>query len=91
MSEKDETNIDIDIDAAQIAEHIEAYREAADPEERRQIENAVLAETVWKTDPRLREDKLVLDEPDVDVLSSALPDDAEEAQRILRSFYVQRL
>ena len=87
----DTTNIDIEIDVDQLSEYIQQYKDATDREEQREIENKVLAETVWKTLPQSKDDLLVLNERQVEILSRDLPDDAEKAEQILRSMYVQRL
>lgn len=86
---EDTTNIDIDVE--QLSEYIEQYQDATDREEQREIENKVLAETVWKTLPQSQDDLLVLNERQVEILSRDLPDDAEKAKRMLRSMYTQRL
>lgn len=80
-----------DIDAARIANLVEEYNRTDDREEQRRIENEVLAETVWQTPERASEDKLVLNKSQVESLYAEIPDDATEAERILGSFYVDRL
>jgi hypothetical protein len=80
-----------DIDAAQIAEYIREYNQTDDREEQRRIENDVLAETVWKTPEQSQGDEIVLSEAEVERLHRHIPDDAKEAKRILRSFYIERL
>ena len=80
-----------DIDAAQIAEYIQEYNQTDDREEQRRIENDVLAETVWQTPPQSEKEKLELSKGQVESLYAEIPDDAKEAKRILRSFYIKRL
>jgi len=80
-----------DIDAAQIVNLVQEYNQTDDREEQRRIENEVLAETVWQTPERAAEDKLVLSKSQVESLYAEIPDDAKEAKRVLRSFYVDRL
>jgi hypothetical protein len=88
MSE--DTN-NIDIDAAKLSDLVEEYRETTDREEQRKIENQVLAETVWQTPDQSSKEELVLSKTQVELLYAEIPDDAKEAKRILRSFYVERL
>jgi hypothetical protein len=81
-----------DIDAAQIAKLVQQYNQTDDREEQRHIENEVLAETVWQTpQSQSQQDGLTLSRADWERLHAAIPDDAKEAKRILRSFYVEQL
>jgi hypothetical protein len=80
-----------DIDAARIANLVQEYNQTGDREEQRRIENEVLAETVWQTQERTAEGELVLNKSQVESLYAEIPEDAKEAKRILRSFYVERL
>ena len=85
----DDTN-NIDIDARQLKGYIKQYRATTDRKKQREIENQVLAETVWK-EPQNQEPELTLGKSQIEVLYSALPDDAEEARRILRSIHLDDL
>jgi hypothetical protein len=80
-----------DIDAAQIAQYVREYKQTDDRKEQRRIENQVLDETVWQTPNQTSADELVLSKAQVESLYAEIPDDAKEAKRILRSFYVERL
>jgi len=82
---------EIDIDSAQLAEYARQYQEDTTREERRNIENKILAETVWKPSPAEQEDVLALNEAQIERIYEDLPDDAKEAKRILRSYYLDRL
>ena len=93
MTDDSTSDIDasVDIDPEELQKHIKRYVETDDLRERRDIETQVLAETVWKALPEVREDKLVLDEREVHRISSVVPDDALEAQRLLRRIDIQKL
>jgi hypothetical protein len=81
-----------DIDAAQIAKLIREYNQTDDREEQRRIENQVLAETVWQTpQAQTQQEGLTLSRAQWERLYAEIPDDALEAKRILRSFYIERL
>jgi len=80
-----------DIDAAEIAQYVQEYKQTDDREEQRRIENQVLAETVWRTPEQSSEEELALTEAEVESLYAEIPDEAKEAKRILRSVYMERL
>lgn len=79
---------DIEIDIEQLAEYIEQYRETDDREKQREIENQVLAETVWKTRSETQTDELTLSHRDAEIIRAAVSDDALEAKRLLRSGFL---
>lgn len=85
-----ENTNNIDIDAAKVSDLVEEYRETTDREEQREIENQVLAETVWKAAPH-EDEGLLLNEAQVEKIYEKLPEDAAESRRILRSYYVEKL
>jgi hypothetical protein len=60
-------------------------------EDQQQTENQVLAETVWQTPPQPEGAGLTLSRAQVESLYAEIPDNAKEAKRILRSFYMERL
>jgi len=62
----DTTNSKIDIDATQIRESIQQYRETDDREEQREIKNEVLRETVWKPSQESSEIALTLKTRQID-------------------------
>jgi predicted metal-dependent RNase len=85
------TDTDISIDMERIEELIEEYANAKRRQKKREIENEVLAETVWKALPENHPGQLVLTEDQVERIRRSLPDDEEEADSILRRLYVKRL
>jgi hypothetical protein len=72
------------IDTEQLAECMEQYREADSRERKREIENRVLAETVWKTRSQAQTEKAKFSQSELEVIHSAVTDDALEAKRLLR-------
>jgi hypothetical protein len=72
------------IDTEQLAECMEQYREADSRERKREIENRVLAETVWKTRSQAQTEKPKFSQSELEVIHSAVTDDALEAKRLLR-------
>ena len=75
------TDTDISIDMERIEELIEEYANAKRRQKKREIENEVLAETVWKALPENHPGQLVLTEDQVERIRRSLPDDEEEADR----------
>jgi hypothetical protein len=78
------------IDTEQLAECMEQYREADSRERKREIENRVLAETVWKTRSQAQTEKAKFSQSELEVIHSAVTDDALEAKRLLRRNLVNR-
>lgn len=72
------------IDIEQVEEAVREYAETTDRERQRELENEVLAATVWRTRPEERDDQIALDKEDVATLRENLPEDAEYARMILR-------
>jgi hypothetical protein len=72
------------IDTEQLAECMEQYREADSRERKREIENRVLAETVWRTRSQAQTEKAKFSQSELEVIRSAVTDDALEAKRLLR-------
>jgi hypothetical protein len=85
------TDTEISIDIERIRELVEEYAESQDRQEQRDIENAVLFETVWQTLPENRNDQLALNEEQVEIIRNSLPEGADRADRILKRLYIQRL
>jgi hypothetical protein len=85
------TDTDISIDMEWIEELVEEYADAEHRRERREIENRVLAETVWQVPANQRdhEDNLVLKDYEIDKIRQKLPDDAIEANRLLRKHRIE--
>jgi len=80
------------IDTEQLAECMEQYREADSRERKREIENRVLAETVWRTrsQAQTETEKAKFSQSELEVIHSAVTDDALEAKRLLRRNLVNR-
>lgn len=72
------------IDIEQVEAAVRKYAETTDRERQRELENKVLAATVWQTQPDRRDDQIALDKTDVATLRESLPEDAEYARMILR-------
>lgn len=79
------------IDIERVAEAVEKYAETSDRERQRELENEVLAATVWQAEDDEDEDQLVLDRVEAETIAQELPEDAHEAQRLLRRLYVDKL
>lgn len=75
------------VNAGKIQELMEDYKTARSAAERREIETAVLAETVWQVDP----DMYFLSEADLRTLLDRAEDDDEQVQRILRRAFLSEL
>ena len=84
MTDKDTCN-EIDIDVARIAELIRQYQNIDSRSERRKIENQVLHQTVWNSSLETTGSQLRLNQDQVETVYQQLPEDAQEAKRILRS------
>ncbi len=78
------------IDTEQLAECMEQYREADSRERKREIENRVLAETVWRTRSQAQTEKAKFSQSELEVIHSAVTDDALEAKRLLRRNLLNR-
>jgi hypothetical protein len=85
------TDTTITIDIERIAELVEQYRQAEAREEQRRIENEVLAETVWQEMSMEGSQGATLSDSQVELVYSELPDDAEEAKRVLRRIHLDGL
>lgn len=85
------TNTDPTIDVGQINDLIDQYHQTEDRAKRREIENRVLSETVWKELPSEVEAKFCISEDQIERVYEELPDDALEAKRILRLLYMKQL
>jgi predicted metal-dependent RNase len=83
------THNEIVIDDAQITELIEQYRNTDSRKKQRELENQVLQETVWKASPETTEPQPTLDQDQIETVYQELPEDAQEAKRILRSLLFQ--
>lgn len=79
------------IDIERVEETVEQYAETDDRARQRELENEVLAATVWRTEQDQEEDQLTLDRAEVQEIHSALPDDALEARQLLRQNDVEKL
>lgn len=76
-----------DIDLKRLSELMEDYQSTTTREKQRQIENEVLAETVWK----VRQENHLLSEADLKTLLDRIDDDDEVAKRILIRPFVNKL
>jgi predicted metal-dependent RNase len=83
------THNEIVIDDAQVTELIKQYQNIDSPKKQRELENQVLEETVWKESPDAIEPEPTLDQDQIETVYQELPEDAEEAKRILRSLLFQ--
>ena len=84
MTDKDTCN-EIDIDFARIAELIKQYQNIDSRSERRKIENHALHQTVWNSSLETTGSQSRLSQDQVETVYQQLPEDAQEAKRILRS------
>ncbi|MBX0295439.1 hypothetical protein [Haloarcula nitratireducens] len=74
----------VEIDTEQLAEYIRQYRETDDREQQRELENRVLAETVWRTPTEPAKDEFSFSQRELEIIHDELPEDALEARRLLR-------
>lgn len=77
---------ELTINTTKLRRFIKQYAETDDRAEQRDIEDKVLAETVWKTLSEDEDDKLTLNGEQVELIHRELPDEAREAKRILRRY-----
>ncbi len=82
-------NDKIDINGAQITEIIKQYRNTDSRKKQRELENQVLEETIWKESPDTIEPQPTLEQDQIETVYQELPEDAQEAKRILRSLVFQ--
>lgn len=75
-----------DINAAKMRELMQDYRAAGSQSRRREIENEVLEETVWK----LQSDEYVVTRKELMILQDRIGDD-EVADRIFDRLFIQKL
>ena len=85
------TDTDITIDIEQITTLIQQYHDTDSRAKQREIENSVLSETVWKDPLADGDDEFTISGDSVELIYSALPDDAKEAKRLLRALYVHQM
>ena len=78
----------VEIDTEQLAEYIHQYRETDDREKQRELENQVLAETVWQTLSEPEKDEFTFSQRELEIIGNKLPEDALEARRLLRRGFV---
>lgn len=81
-------NLNNSINIERITDLIRQYHQTENRKERRRIENKILSETVWQEPLTDQVDEYSISGDDVEVVYSALPDNAQEAKRVLRALYV---
>jgi hypothetical protein len=76
------------IDTDRIVDLIHQYHQTESRAEQREIENDVLAETVWQEPPTEADDEFSISGDNVELIYSELPEEALEAKRVLRALYI---
>ena len=76
-----------DIDLTRLHELMDEYQSTTERQRQREIENKVLAETVWKT----RNHEHRISDADLQRLLESVDEDDKIANRILRSIFIESL